>query len=106
LRELYALIAGFLGVIPGSPFLLILLDVWIIYEAACRYDVSAFGEIASYLTLATFIGFVLKGFANFLHAIPLVGQLANAIVAGVYTYFLYNVVDTHFSHVASSVLPH
>ncbi len=79
---IFAIIGAFLAIIPGASFLLIPLELLMLYLIANKHEVFELGEfLAISAALITISGF-LKGLASFLHSVPVLGQLANSLVAG------------------------
>jgi hypothetical protein len=37
-----------------------------------------------------------------LHLLPLIGQVANSLVAGAFIFFVYDVAESHYSKIAKS----
>jgi hypothetical protein len=99
---LYILCAGVFGFIPGVAYLLIVMETWMIYSIAHGYGVDNLGEIVFYCGVAGTISFVLKSVAHLLHLAPLIGQIANSIVAMVFVFALYSIADSHYAHLAKT----
>lgn len=77
----FAILGSFVALIPGASFLLIPMELFMLYLIASKYgafDLAPF--LAMGAALVTISGF-LKGLATFLHAMPIVGQAANSLVA-------------------------
>lgn len=97
---LYALVAGCLGLLPGIAFALILVEVHMIFGIAHGYVIDNAGEIAFFCFKAGAISAALKAAAHALHVVPVIGQVANSIVAIAFVVVLYNIADSHYSHLA------
>ncbi|MEI7870152.1 MAG: hypothetical protein WCI11_19890 [Candidatus Methylumidiphilus sp.] len=96
----YVLIAGVLGFLPGIAFGLILVEVYMVFGIAHGYGVDNTGEIALFCFKAGVISAALKAVAHALHFAPVIGQIANSIVAIVFVVILYNIADSHYEHLA------
>lgn len=80
----FAAIGAVVALIPGASFFLIPLELFMLYQIAEKHN--AF-ELPTFLAMCAAIvttSAFLKGLASFLHAIPIVGQLANSLVAAVF----------------------
>lgn len=78
----FAFIGGLVAFIPGASYLLIPMEVYLLYKIAMRYcdhlDVPSFvGAATALVAGSTF----LKSLALFLNPIPVIGQIANSLVA-------------------------
>lgn len=79
---IFALIGAVVALIPGASFLLIPLELIMLYLISVQHKAFELGQfLAMSAAMITISGF-LKGLASFLHGIPLLGQLANSLVAG------------------------
>jgi hypothetical protein len=98
---IYILIAGALGFLPAVSYALILMESWMIFDVAHGYGVDNTGEIVLFCIKSGAISAVLKTVAHALHLAPVIGQIANSIVAIVFVAALYNIADSHYAHLAS-----
>lgn len=77
----FALIGALVAFIPGASFILIPMEVFLVYKIASSHNAFEFGPFivmtAALVTISTF----LKGLATFLHGVPILGQFANSLVA-------------------------
>jgi hypothetical protein len=77
----FAIVGAFVALIPGASFILIPMELFMVYMIAHRHGAVDFVPFivmsAAIVTISTF----LKGLATFLHVVPVVGQLANSLVA-------------------------
>ncbi len=93
----FACIGGIIALVPGASFLLITMEVFLIYKIASKH--SAFDLIHFLIASAALVtvSIVLKSLASFLHVIPVVGQLANGIVACAFILAVGNLAEEHYS---------
>ncbi|HEX7150427.1 MAG TPA: hypothetical protein VF618_02990 [Thermoanaerobaculia bacterium] len=77
----FALIGVVLGFVPGGSFLLIPLELFLIYRIAESHRAFEFGSFLAMGSAIVVISGFLKGLASLLHAIPGIGQMANSVVA-------------------------
>ena len=93
----FTVIAAFIGLIPGGHFILIPMEIYLVYSTSKKYDAFNFLEfiVMSGVLIAatTFLG----GLATFLHVIPVIGQLANSIVAAGVMYGIGYTAEDHYS---------
>jgi len=93
----YAIAGAAIGFIPGGSFLLIPMEVYLLYQIATRHNAFApvpfLAMAAALVTISTF----LKGLATFLHALPVLGQFANSIVAGGFILIMGSAAEQHYS---------
>ena len=97
---IYILIAAVLGFIPFAAYLLVPMEAWMIFDIAHGYGVDNTAEIVFFCIKAGVVSAFLKTVAHLIHLAPVVGQVANSIVAVVFIVALYNVADSHYSHLA------
>ncbi len=92
-----AVIGALIGFIPGGTFLLIPMEMFMLYkimDSHNAFDLMTFiGLLVPMLTISAF----LKGLASFLHAVPVIGQVANSIVAVVFIISLGNLAEQHYA---------
>ena len=77
----FALIGGVVALIPGASFILIPMEVFLIYQIAAKHNAFEFGPFIVMTAALVTISAFLKGLATFLHALPIIGQIANSFVA-------------------------
>lgn len=77
----YAFIAAILGLFPGAAVLLIFLEIAMFYHICHARKAPVLGEGLALAGGLIGASFLLKGVAQFLHAIPIAGQMANSLVA-------------------------
>ena len=99
---LYVVIAGVLGLFPGISYFLIIMETWMIFNVAHGYHVDNTGEIAFWCTVSAVVSAVLKTVAHTLHLAPVVGQIANSIVAMLFVAGVYTWADAHYEHLAKT----
>jgi hypothetical protein len=77
----FAVIGAFVAFIPGGSFILIPMEVFLLYQLAAKYRAFEFGPFLAAASALVVISGFLKGLATFLHAVPIIGQFANSVVA-------------------------
>lgn len=77
----YAFVAALMGLIPGAALLLILLEIGMFYHICHKHKAPVLGEGLALAGGLIAVSFLLKGLAQFLHVIPILGQMANSLVA-------------------------
>lgn len=97
---LYIIIAGALGLFPGISYFLIIMETWMIFNVAHGYQIDNTGEIVFWCTVSAVVSAVLKTVAHTLHLAPVVGQIANSIVAMLFVAGVYTWADSHYQHLA------
>jgi hypothetical protein len=97
---IYILIAAVLGFIPGIAYGLVIMETYMIFDIAHGYGVDNTGEIALFCFKSGVISAVLKTVAHALHLAPVIGQVANSIVAIIFVFVLHNIADSHYQHLA------
>ncbi len=77
----FAAIGAVVAFIPGASFILIPMELLMLYLIADKHNAFALPSFlamgAAIVTTSAF----LKGIATFLHVLPILGQLANSLVA-------------------------
>jgi hypothetical protein len=92
----YVGIGALIALLPLASFALIALEVIMIYQIAKSHDEVHLWEIVWYCSITEAVSFFLKFLALWLHFIPVIGQIANSIVAGGFIFFVYNLTDDHY----------
>jgi uncharacterized protein (DUF697 family) len=78
----YAAAAAVCGLIPiGGSMCILLLELCMFYHICAKYHVPALHKGIGFIIALFGISFLFKGVAEALHAIPVIGQLANSLVA-------------------------
>lgn len=98
---IFALIGGFIALIPGASFLLIGLEVYLAYTIAKRHDVPLLNGIGIIGALITGSA-VLKFFASLFHFALGIGQLANGIFAFAFIVIFGKLVEQFFARQAAT----
>jgi hypothetical protein len=98
---IYVLVAGVFGLVPGVAYFLIGMETWMIFSIAHDYNVDNTGEIVFFCIKSGAISAVLKTVAHALHFAPLIGQVANSIVAMLFVFALHSIADSHYAHLSS-----
>jgi hypothetical protein len=93
----FALIGAVVGFFPGGSFLLIPMEVYLLYKICTKH--KAFDFPMFFLVAAALIGVsaFLKGLATFLQAIPVIGQFANSLVAFGFIVAFGNIAEHYYS---------
>jgi len=91
------MIGAIVGFVPGGSFILIPMEVFLLYKIISKYNAFHLGEFlglaAALIGLSTF----LKGLATFLHPIIIIGQIANSLVAFFFIIAFGYMADQHYS---------
>jgi hypothetical protein len=94
----FASIGAVISLIPGASFILIPLEVYLIYQIATKHNAFEFGPFLAMSAALVTISAFLKGLATFLHAIPLIGQLANSLVAFGFIWFVGLLAEQYYAN--------
>jgi hypothetical protein len=100
MKFVYVAIGAAVALVPMASFMLIALEVVMVYQVAKSHDAVHLGDLVWFCSKMIFISLVLKFLAAWLHMIPLIGQVANSLVAAAFIYFVYEVADSHYAKVA------
>lgn len=73
----FALIGAVVAFIPGGSFLLIPMEVFLLFKIARKYDAFEMTKFIAISVPLIGISVFLKGLATFLQAVPVLGQFAN-----------------------------
>ncbi len=95
--ETFAIIAAVVGFIPGGSFILIPMEMILLWNISHKYGKFHFGEWLGFGEALWTISLVLIGLASILHINPLIGQLANSIVAAGAIYVIGKAAESHYS---------
>lgn len=95
----FALIGAVVGFIPGGSFLLIPMEVCLLYRIMNKHN--AFDWMPFFGTAAMLCGVsaVLKGLASLSQAVPVIGQIANSLVAFGFIMAFGTLAEQHYSKV-------
>jgi len=93
----FALIGAVIGFVPGGSFLMIPMEVYLLYRIMNKHN--AFDWMPFFGTAAMLCGIsaVLKGLASLLQALPVIGQIANSLVAFGFIMAFGNLAEQHYS---------
>jgi hypothetical protein len=93
----FAWIGALVALIPGASFILIPMEVVLIYQIAKKHDAFELGAFIFMATVIMSISLFLKALASFLHALPIIGQVANSLVAFGFIYAVGTVAEQHYA---------
>ena len=93
-----AVIGGLIASIPGASFLLIPIELFMLYWIASKHNAFKLGEFMGMSAAMAGISTVLKGVATGLHALPGLGQLANSGVAFAFIYIIGMLAEQYFGN--------
>ncbi len=96
----YVAIGALVALIPMASFALIGLEVVMIYQIAKSRDAVSVSDLAWFCARIIAMSFFLKILVAWLHFIPVVGQIANSLVAAGFIYFVYNVAEFHYDSIS------
>ena len=99
-KFIYVAIGAVIALFPMASYVLIAVEVVMVYQIAKSYDAVRVFDLVWFCTKMGFLSLVLKFLATWLHIIPLVGQVANSLVAGGFIYFVYDVADSHYKSIS------
>lgn len=94
----FAVFGGLVAFIPGASFILIPLELHIVYKIADKYNSFELFPFIMMSAAIISISFFLKGLASFLHPFPIIGQFANSIVAFGFILILGRLAEKHYSN--------
>jgi hypothetical protein len=100
-KFIYVGIGAFVALFPMASFVLIALEVVMVFQIAKKHDAVHLGDLAWFCSVMIVISLVLKFIATWLHFIPLIGQISNSLVAAAFIYFAYEVADAHYARIAA-----
>jgi hypothetical protein len=95
IKMAFTIVAFFVGFIPMGSFVLIpaeMLLVYLILNKNDNFKLTEFAVICAVLATATTF---LKGLAQLLHLIPVLGQITNSIIAAVVMYIIGSLAESH-----------
>jgi hypothetical protein len=98
----YVAIGAFVALFPFAAFALIGLEVVMVYQIAKKYDAVVVDDLIRFCGIMITVSLFLKFLALWLHLIPIVGQVANSVVAGGFIYFVHDVATTHYSKIGKA----
>jgi hypothetical protein len=100
MRFVYVTIGALIALFPMASYVLIAVEVVMVYQIAKSYDAVHLGDLLWFCSKMMLISFFLKFLASWLHFIPGLGQIANSLVAGGFIYFAYDVADSHYKSIS------
>ena len=100
MKFVYVAIGAFVALFPMASFVLIAVEVVMVYQIAKSYDEVHLGDLLWFCSKMVIVSLFLKFLAAWLHFIPLLGQIANSLVAGGFIYFLYDIADSHYKSIS------
>jgi uncharacterized protein (DUF697 family) len=92
----YVAVGAFVALFPLASFVLIALEVVMVFNVAKKYGHANLGDLIWFCSAMVTLSLFLKFLAAWLHLIPIIGQVANSAVAATFIYFAYSVADEHY----------
>ena len=102
MKLVYVVIGALIALFPMASFVLVAVEVIMVYQIAKSYNAVYVGDLVWFCSKMVIISFFLKFLAAWLHFIPLLGQIANSLVASAFIYFVYDIADSHYQSVVRS----
>jgi hypothetical protein len=102
MKFVYVGIGAFVAFWPLASFVLIALEVLMVFRIAKSHNAVYLADLVWFCTILGVVSAVLKFIAAWLHAIPIIGQISNSLVAATFIFFVYDVADSHYAKVAAS----
>jgi hypothetical protein len=99
MKAVYVGIGAFVALFPFASFVLIALEVVMVFQIAKKHDAVHLGDIVWFCTIMIIVSAVLKFIAVWLHFIPLIGLVSNSLTAAAFIYFAYDLADAHYAKV-------
>jgi hypothetical protein len=100
MKFIYVIIGALIAIFPMASYVLIAVEVVMVYQIAKSYNIVNLGDLLWFCSKMVIISLFLKFLASWLHFIPLVGQVANSLVAGGFIYFVYDIADSHYKSIS------
>lgn len=97
MKFIYVALGALIALFPLASFVLIAVEVVMVFQIAKKHDAVHLGLIVWFCTVMVPVSFVLKFLAAWLHMIPVIGQVSNSVVAAGFIYFVYELADAHFA---------
>jgi hypothetical protein len=92
----YIGIGALVALFPMASFVLIALEVIMVFQIAKSHDAVHIGDIIWFCSVMFVVSLFLKFLAAWLNLFPIIGQIANSVVAAGFIYFVYEVADAHY----------
>lgn len=90
----YAIVGAVVALIPFASFLLVIMELIMLHQIARQHGKNLGGGYAFGLVA---VSGLLKGLATLLHTIPVIGQIANSLVAFGFILLLGKAAESAFS---------
>lgn len=100
MKFVYVAIGALIALFPMASYVLIAVEVVMVYQIAKSYDAVHLGDLVWFCSKMVVVSLFLKFLASWLHLIPGIGQIANSLVAGGFIYFVYDLADSHYASIA------
>ena len=91
-----AFIGAVVAFIPGGAFLLIPMELFLLYSIMKKYNAFDFIPFIGLSAALICVSGFLKGLAFFLNGIPIIGQLANSFVAFAFIMAIGYMAEDHY----------
>jgi hypothetical protein len=98
----FATIGGVVAFIPGASFILIPMELIMLYKIATKYNAFEFFPFIIMAGTLVTISLFLKGLAAFLYPVPVIGELANSLVAFGFIFVVGMLADKYYANRSSS----
>lgn len=93
----FTVVAFLVGFIPLGSFILIPMEVYLVYAISKKHDAFDFLHFIVITGVLIAASGFLKGLASFLHAAPVFGQFANSIVAAGVMFAIGKTAEDYYS---------
>jgi hypothetical protein len=100
MKFVYVAIGAVIALFPMVSYVLVAVEVVMIYQIAKSYNAVNILDLVWFCVKMGILSLFLKFLASWLHFIPVIGQIANSLVAGGFIYFVYNLTDSHYSSIS------
>jgi hypothetical protein len=94
----FALIGAVVALFPMASFILIPMEVALLYQIASKYNAFELGPFLAMTAALVTISTLLKGLASILHFIPVFGQVANSLVAFGFISLVGTLAERHYAN--------
>lgn len=102
MKFFYMAIGAAVALIPMASFVLIALEVFMIFQIAKSHNAISVSDLAWFCSVIVVISLVLKFIATWFHFFLGIGQIANALIAAAFIYVVYDVADAHYRKIAKA----
>ena len=100
-RLVYVALGSAISLLPMASFVLLTLEVFMVYTVARSYDTANLGNLVRFCTFMMLASLALKFMAAWVHLLPVfLGPAVNALINAAFIFYVYGIADSHYKRIS------